>query len=94
MYTLPHVCVQVALTNALYWMATDHPYHALYPIIALSNGDTDGGDPAGKNVHIRHETNTGRVRHNLLQPTLQGTGLYRSGTVLHTCSFAFCEECL
>lgn len=56
------MCLQVVLTDALFLMAKDHPYHTLYPLIALSNGDTEGGDPAAKNAHIRHETNTARVR--------------------------------
>jgi hypothetical protein len=61
---LPRLCVplQVVLTGVLFLMAKDHPYHTLYPLIALSNGDTEGGDPAAKNAHIRHETNTARVR--------------------------------
>lgn len=53
--------LQVVLVQALFLMARDHPYHTLYPIIALSNGDTEGGDPAAKNAHIRHQTNTARV---------------------------------
>lgn len=58
-----HVClhVQVVLTSALYRMAQDHPFHTLYSVIALSNGDTESGDPAAKNAHIKHMTNTGKV---------------------------------
>lgn len=52
----------MVLTEGLFLMANDHIYHTLYPLIALSNGDTEGGDPAAKNAHIRHETNTNRVR--------------------------------
>lgn len=48
--------------DALFQLARDHIYHTLYPLIALSNGDTEGGDPAAKNAHLRHETNTARVR--------------------------------
>jgi hypothetical protein len=53
--------VQGVLTEALFRMAGDHPYHCMYPLIALSNGDTEEGEPAAKNAHIRHTTNTARV---------------------------------
>lgn len=55
------LCVQSVLTEALFRMAGDHPYHCMYPLIALSNGDTEEGEPAAKNAHIRHTTNTARV---------------------------------
>lgn len=52
--------LQGVLTSALLRMAQDHPYHCLYPLIALSNGDTEG-DPGARTTHMRHETNIGRV---------------------------------
>jgi hypothetical protein len=60
--------LQTVLTDALFLLARDHIYHTLYPLIALSNGDIEGGDPSAKNVHLRHETNTARVSCLLLIP--------------------------
>jgi hypothetical protein len=53
--------MQSVLTDALFRMSVDHPYHCMYPLIALSNGDTEEGEPVAKNAHVRHTTNTARV---------------------------------
>jgi hypothetical protein len=56
---------QVILTRALFQLASDHPYHSLYPLIALKHGDTEGGDKGAAprhDVHVKHHADRSKVR--------------------------------
>ncbi len=55
--------VQSVLADALVRLGCDHPYHSLYQLFALRNGNLGAdGKPTKDNILMSHKTDLDKVR--------------------------------